>query len=102
MKKKTKTKTKTKPKQKWAGELGYVVAHKQARVAKDLVWMPQKMVVSLEGEKTGKLLVVCGWSAGASALDKQWPVDRLEANLARIAKEWTRDYGRGWKLEVVS
>jgi hypothetical protein len=92
-----KKKAKAKAKPKFTGKPSFLWA-KRGKGPRS--WMPLEVVVNLEGEKTGKLLVICGWSVTTSDDDDAWPADRIEANMARIRKEWTADYGRGWKLRI--
>lgn len=92
-----------KSKNRWTGKPSFLWAQKRGKGPPS--WMPLEVVINLEGEKTGKLLVICGWSSTVGApriggSDEAWPADRIEANMARIKKEWTADYGRGWKLEL--
>lgn len=93
-----KKKPKAKAKPKFTGKPSFLWAQKRGKGP--LPWMPLEVAVNLEGEKTGKLLVICGWSVATSDDDDAWPADRIEANMMRIKKEWTADYGRGWKLEL--
>lgn len=68
-------------------------------------WMPDEVIVSLDGEPKGQLLIVCGWTMTTSASDKackKWPLVRLEKNLGRVSEEWAEDFGKGWRLEIRS
>jgi hypothetical protein len=95
-----KKKTKTKPKKKWTGPNSFLWAVKIKRVRKDASWMPDEVVISLEGTSTGKLLEPCGWSITEGSPAKAWPRDRIEANMPRIEDYWYEENGKGWKLEI--
>lgn len=84
-------------------ETGVVYAIKKTDRAP--AYMPSEVIILLDGEKTGKLLITCGWTMTTSAKDKsctKWPVDRLRKNLGRILEEWQGDFGKSWKLEIRS
>lgn len=73
----------------------------RARQTKRNAWMPETCIVGLDGRpgKTG-LLLICGWSVEPD--DKGWPAARLATQLAYVTKQWTEQYGKGWKLEIRS
>mgnify|MGYP001248554405 CR=1 FL=1 len=95
-----------KSKHHWTGEPASVWATKSKRVAKGLSWMPDEVVLTLDGEPGGKLLEPCGWSLCKdqglliSTTRDTWPTDRIEANWKRITESWARDNGAGWRLEI--
>lgn len=88
---------KKKPKAK--GPKGFLYAIKK-RANKSTAWMPDEVLVTLDGEKTGRLLLVCGWTSSVGYDDAPWPIERIEHNLGRLAESWTEDYGKSWKLEI--
>jgi hypothetical protein len=90
---------KKKPKAKTKGPKGFLYAIKK-RANKSTAWMPDEVLVTLEGEKTGRLLLVCGWSSAVSHTDVPWPIERIESNLPRLEESWAEDYGKSWKLEI--
>ncbi|MCX5743053.1 MAG: hypothetical protein NT062_11225 [Proteobacteria bacterium] len=75
-------------------------AVKPHRAGKNLAWMPNEVIVDLDGERTGKLLEFIGWTTIAGPSNVRWPSDRIEANRWRIEHSWAEDFGNGWKLEV--
>jgi hypothetical protein len=80
---------------------GVIYAIKKGKGA--AAFMPDEVIVSLDGEPKGRLLTVCGWSMTTSAKDKackKWPLARLKHNLDRIEEEWVEEIGKGWKLEI--
>jgi hypothetical protein len=84
-------------------EVGVVCAIKKGKRA--LGWMPDEVIISLDGSPTGQLLVGCGWSLTTTARDKackKWPVARLEKNMGRIEEGWAEDFGKGWRFEIRS
>ena len=78
---------------------GLLFATKMKTAGKGIAWMPDEVCVKLQGEKDGKLLMVCGWT-GEPGADEAWPIERIEHNLGRIAEEWADDFSKSWKLEV--
>lgn len=87
-----------KQKHSWTGKPSSVWAVKGKRVAKGLSWMPDEVMLTLDGEPIGKLLEPCGWSIVCD--ETLWPLDRIEANWKRITESWARDNGSGWRLEI--
>jgi hypothetical protein len=82
-------------------KLGVIVATKKGKRA--AAFMPDEVIVSLDGEAKGQLLVYVGWTMTTNAKDKackKWPLARLRKNLGRIEEEWVEEVGKGWKLEV--
>lgn len=68
------------------------------RKTKSNGWMPDEVVVGLDGDRAGVLLVVDGWS---SVADKpKWTRARIEKNLTKLARNWVEDVGKGWRLEI--
>jgi hypothetical protein len=89
-------KTKTKPKKKWTGKPSFLQATK-IRQSKAMAWMPDVVIINLDGTSTGKLLEPNGWSIFRDSL---WPADRIEANMPRIEDYWYEENGKSWKLEI--
>jgi hypothetical protein len=80
---------------------GLVYAVKKTKKA--AAFMPDEVIVLLDGEPTGSLLLTCGWTMTTSAKDKackRWPLTRLKHNLGRIEESWVEDVGKGWRFEV--
>jgi hypothetical protein len=76
----------------------------RTRRTKVNAWMPDKCFVHLEGEPSGGLLSVNGFSAEPQDTAwKKWPAwkrERLLKYLSKIGRQWSEDYGLGWKLEI--
>jgi hypothetical protein len=80
---------------------GIVCAIKKSKRA--AAFMPDEVIVLLDGEPSGSLLITCGWTMTTSAKDKackKWPLTRLKKNLGRIEESWIEDVGKGWRLEI--
>lgn len=88
-----------KPRKRRLPQFGLLYATKTKRAGKGIAWMPDEVVVKLQGERDGKLLLVCGWT-GAGGRDEAWPITRIEHNLGRITEEWSDDFSKSWKLEI--
>ena len=73
-------KKKKKPPKRWTGKPASVWAIKGARVAKNLAWMPDEVVLHLAGDWRTKLLDVCGWGTTVGGAHDTWPRDHIEAN----------------------
>lgn len=90
--------TKTKKKKP---ALGLVYATKKGKRA--AAFMPDEVIVMLDGSPTGQLLITCGWTLSTSTKDKackRYPLARLQKNLGRIEEEWADEVGKGWAVEV--
>lgn len=102
--KKKPAKKKPAKKPTWTGKPASLWAVKGPSVSKKLDYMPDEVVMCLEGSAP-KLLEQLGWGTVAKAkvidgMSDVWPRDRIEANLSRLRDIWIEDFGRGWKLEI--
>jgi len=82
---------------------GIIYAIKKSKRAAS--FMPDEVVVLLDGEAKGQLLITCGWTMTVVKGDKAcklWPIGRLQKNLGRIEEDWADDVGKGWRLEIRS
>jgi hypothetical protein len=82
---------------------GVVYAIKKTKPATTYRFMPDEVIVLLDGEAKGKLLITCGWTMTTNAEDKsckRWSITRLKANLDRIEESWIEDVSKGWRFEV--
>lgn len=79
----------------------------RTRKTKSNAWMPERVVVLLDGRPGDKgLLALCGWAADIKPEHEQtadvWPVKRLRQHLAALTKTWHQDCGdKNWKLVIV-
>jgi hypothetical protein len=87
---------------------GHVIATR-TRKTRGNAWMPNVVVLRLDGTKAGKLLVLAGWSIATDEAAESgdlvsvpaWPKTRLRAMLASITREWFESHGKSWKLVIV-
>jgi hypothetical protein len=78
---------------------------KRVRKTKRNAYMPDRVIVSLEGRPGADgLVMVCGWSATMpdDAMTDRWPIARLKKHIKTLTKEWAELSGPGWKLEIGS
>jgi hypothetical protein len=95
IKTKTKTKIKTKPIDKTPKAHVWAV---KIRKLKSNAWMPDEVVVDVEGDYGDVMLFTMGWTTTPGKA--KWTRARIEKNLGKLKKGWEEDVGKGWRLEI--